>query len=155
MKLKFALLCVGSALVLGSSPVLAESIVLQVFKTIDAQEVNCPQQVTVVEQGRPYREGSYTIDGYAKLDKISEKFAIASKDVFSVTWVAKLKQPFIKCRASAGSTENPHLRLRFIDSKIYLILDMTGKRDANQLTPAIVRQAVQDGNPVWSWAGTD
>jgi len=32
---------------------------------------------------------------------------------------------------------------------------MTGMYDANSLTPAILKKEVKDGNPLWTWAGTD
>ncbi len=145
-----------------TTPAQANSIEMPVYKAIDAQEVKCPDKITLTEQSRPYREGGYTIDGSAKLDWLAEKFSIADTDAFSVTWVAKLKPNYIKCKATAGTVKKSlnayalsHLRLRFVDGKVYLILDMTGLRDINALTPAIVNQGVQNGNPTWSWAGTD
>jgi hypothetical protein len=45
--------------------------------------------------------------------------------------------------------------MRFINGKAYLILDMTGMRDANSLTTVIIKQDVKNGNPIWSWGGTD
>jgi len=159
MRLKVVVWGLGVSVFTGgflttSLAALADNIELQVFKSIDAQLVNCPEKFTVVEQGRPYREGSYTIDGSAKLSKIADKFTVATKDAFSVTWVAKLKPPFTTCKGTAGVFSKDggasHLRSRLIDGKVYLILDMTGTGDANRLTPAIIRSGVKDGNPFWS-----
>ena len=164
MRLKVVVWGLGVSVFTGgflttSLAALADNIELQVFKSIDAQLVNCPEKITVVEQGRPYREGGFTIDGSAKLSKIADKFTVAAKDAFSVTWVAKLKPPFTTCKGTAGvfgkDRGSSHIRSRLIDGKIYLILDMTGSSDANRLTPAIVRSGVKNGNPFWSWSGTD
>jgi hypothetical protein len=45
--------------------------------------------------------------------------------------------------------------MRFVDDKVYLILDMTGMSDANGLTPVILNKGVKNGNPFWTWGGTD
>ena len=45
--------------------------------------------------------------------------------------------------------------MQFINDRAYLILDMTGLNDANKLTPVILKKDVKDGNPVWTWGGTD
>lgn len=159
-----SLLSFGTA-VLATLPAQAAPIKLQVFKSIDAQENNhtCPPTVTVTQQSQPYREGGYAIDGSAKLGWLAESFTLAASDAFSATWVAKLKPQYRTCKAAAGMFQegsdryqgHSYLRLRFVDGKVYLILDMTGMSDANGLTPAITRKAVQQGNPVWTWAGTD
>lgn len=150
---------------LATLPAQAAPIKLQVFQSIDAQANNrtCPTTVTVMQQSQPYREGSYTIEGSAKLGWLADNFTLAASDAFSATWVAKLKPQYSKCKATAGMTQqgsdryqgHSYLRLRFVEGKVYLVLDMTGMSDANGLTPAITRKGVQQGNPVWSWAGTD
>ncbi|MBD2021976.1 hypothetical protein H6F43_17495 [Leptolyngbya sp. FACHB-36] len=159
----------GTLLGLGAAfvalPAMAAPVQLQVFKAISAQETRyrCPETVTVMQQSQPYREGGYTIDGSARLSWLAEKFAIAASDEFSVTWVGTLKSPYRQCKATAGMVKQAddeyggpsYLRMRFAGGKVYLILDMTGMRDANRLTPAITRKAVQNGSPVWSWSGTD
>jgi len=48
-----------------------------------------------------------------------------------------------------------YLRMRFVNDKVYLILDMTGLSDANGLMPVILNKGVKDGNPTWTWGGTD
>ena len=45
--------------------------------------------------------------------------------------------------------------MQFDKGKVYLILDMTGRYDANNLTPTIRNQGVKDGNPIWTWTGSD
>jgi len=51
--------------------------------------------------------------------------------------------------------EPSHLRLRFRNGTVELILDMTGRRDPNGYTPAILRATVSQGQPVWTWSGSD
>jgi hypothetical protein len=167
MKLQHSLLgmAVIALSVLPIVPAHAANLELQVFKAIDAQteKTRCPDKVTVTETSRPYREGGYTIDGTANLKAIADAFTIASSDDFSVTWVAKLKPQFSRCKGTArvvksnneASSEHSHLRMRFVGGQVFLILDMTGQNDANNLTPAIIRKTVRNGNPVWSWGGTD
>ena len=123
----------------------------------------CPTEITLEEKSRPYYEGGYTIDGEAKLGWLTRNFKIASSDEFSVTWVAKLQIKYHNCQATAGiaSVDNEpfrghsYLRMRFVNGNAYLILDMTAMYDANRLTPVILKKEVKDGNPTWTWAGTD
>jgi hypothetical protein len=143
----------------------AANIEMRVSTLIDAQgsKVRCPEKVTLTENPRPYREGGYTIDGSANLSAIVENFTIATKDDFSVTWVGKLKPQYSKCKATAGMAKvggetyqgHSYLRLRFVGGKAYLILDMTGMTDANEMTTAILKASVRQGNPIWAWGGTD
>ena len=123
----------------------------------------CPTQVTLTQKARPYYEGGYTIDGSAKLDSIAGKFKVVASDEFSVTWGAKLQRKYQNCQATAGialTGKEPfqghsYLRMRFTKGNVYLILDMTGMYDANGFTPVILKKEVKDGNPLWTWAGTD
>lgn len=141
----------------------AEQVELGVFKSVNSPESNCPQQVVVTEETAPYYEGGFTVNGKANLSSFAEKFAIASSDIFSVTWVAKLKPAYRKCVAAGGIvnygdeqyTSNSHLRIRFNGGKVFLILDMTGKQDANGFFPMITKKDASGGNPSWSWSGTD
>ena len=153
------------ASLLSSLPVQATNLELQVFRASDTQNsrVRCPATVVVTETPQPYREGSYTIDGRANLSTIAEGVTIAARDNFSVTWVAKLKPEYRQCKATARIVKSgnepfsghSHLRMRFGEGKAYLILDMTGVSDANSLTSVILKHSVQQGNPVWSWGGSD
>jgi hypothetical protein len=51
--------------------------------------------------------------------------------------------------------DHSYLRLRILRGKVYFILDMTGVRDANGFTSAILNTKVVQGNPRWTWGGTD
>ncbi|MGV0026578.1 hypothetical protein [Phormidesmis priestleyi] len=162
-----AVLGVGMSVlsVLPTASASAANIEMRVSKAIESQDssVRCPDKVIVTETSRPYREGGYTIDGSANLSAIVENFTIATTDDFSVTWVGKLKPQYSKCKATAGMAKvggetyqgHSYLRLRFVGGKAYLILDMTGMNDANNLTTAILKKSVRNGNPIWSWGGTD
>ncbi len=117
---------------------------------------SCPQSVEIIETPQPYREGSFATDGKAQLNQLAQDFSILSSDEFSVTWVANLKPPYRNCRATGSKIEGyPYLRLRFLNGKLYLILDMTGVPDANQYTLGILKKGVQNGNPIWTWGGSD
>ena len=146
-----------------ANDLLAKDLTLKVFPVNDIRTGLCPSEVTVTETGRPYAEGSYTVDGMAKLDWLAGKFTIATTDRFSVTWQAKLQPKYQNCIAAAGfgydvkERTNPHsyLRMQFDKGKVYLILDMTGRYDGNSLTPTILYQGVKDGNPIWTWRISD
>jgi hypothetical protein len=140
----------------------AAQVELSVYKSSNAANANCPQKVIVTEQNAPYYEGGYTINGSAKLNSFAEPFTISNTDPFSVTWVANLKPTFNKCIAAgsivtSGEDKNSdfHLRVRFSGGKVFLILDMTGLKDANNFFPVITKKGVTAGNPTWSWSGTD
>lgn len=123
----------------------------------------CPKEITITETPRPYQEGSYTTDGIASLSWLTRAFQIEQMDNFSVTWVGKLQPKYANCRASAkirkingeNFTDHSYLRMRLIDKRAYLILDMTGMHDANDLTAVILQKGVKSGNPTWTWGGTD
>ena len=142
----------------------AETLTLKVHPAgSKAVQPICPTQVTLTQKARPYYEGGYTIDGSAKLDSIVGKFKVVTSDEFSVTWGAKLQRKYQNCQATAGiaiTGKEPfqghsYLRMRFTKGNVYLILDMTGMYDANGFTPVILKKEVKDGNPLWTWAGTD
>jgi hypothetical protein len=140
---------------------------LSVFPASNSKSTNpnpiCPQTVTLTETPRPYFEGGYINDGIAKLNAIADKFTIFAKDDFSVTWAANLKSKYRDCHATGRVTKingekveyHSHLRIRFTQGKVFLILDMTGKFDPNETTTTILKQGVKDGNPIWAWGGTD
>ena len=165
MKLTRSLTSLGIATlaVLTPMPGQARTVEMQVYRAIDTQTVRCPERVTVTEQPQPYREGGYTIDGSANLSQVADRFTVATADEFSVTWVGTLKPAYRQCKATARIVKSDnkdylshsYLRLRFTGGKVYLILDMTGMSDANGLTTAIFRKGIRNGNPVWSWGGTD
>jgi hypothetical protein len=136
----------------------AEPLVLEVYPSSDASDVICPQQIVVIEEAKAF-SGSFTVNGRAELKEFAGPFSIVNKDAFSVTWEAKLNPQYRQCKATAGLSDDnrylSYLRMRFLDGKVLLILDMTGLRDANRFTPTISSQDVKNGNPVWQWSGTD
>jgi hypothetical protein len=123
----------------------------------------CPNEVSLTQTPRHYAEGGYTKDGSASLGWFAREFRVEKSDEFSVTWVAKLQVKYRNCKATAGITKyndepfegHSYLRMRFVNDKVYLILDMTGLSDANGLTPVILDKGVKNGNPTWTWGGTD
>ncbi len=151
---------------LVASPARASTIELEVLAALQptsGEGMRCPDKVSLTQTARPYREGGYTLDGVANLKAIADNFEIASSDDFSVVWVGQLKPVYRRCQATAGIVKidgedyrgHSYLRMRFMHGKAFLILDMTGMRDANNYTTVILHQSVKGGNPTWSWGGTD
>ena len=136
----------------------ADPLALEVYPSPEAADAICPQEIVVIEDAKAF-SGKFTVDGRAELKAFAGPFAIVNKDAFSVTWEAKLNPQYRQCKATAGLSNNgqylSYLRMRFIDGKVLLILDMTGLRDVNRFTPTIFSQDVKNGNPVWQWGGTD
>jgi hypothetical protein len=130
---------------------------------IGKMQIRCPEKVIAYQTARPYREGGYTWDGMINLQAIATQISPTASDPFSGVWVGTLKPAFRTCRATAGMTllenqaydKHSYLRLRFIDGKVYAILDMTSLQDANQFTPVILFKGMKQGNPQWTWGGTD
>jgi hypothetical protein len=156
---KIFLLHLGAAIPVCflSIPAQAEQLVLQVYPSSDTPDSGCPKQVSVIEETKGY-EGGFTVKGRADLKSLAEPFSIVERGAFSVTWAAKLNPQYSRCKATAGASENrglSHVRMRFIDGTVFLILDMTGLADANGFTSSILSQSVRDGNPIWQWGGTD
>jgi hypothetical protein len=123
----------------------------------------CPSTISLEETLQPYREGSYGVDGRAALESVATGWRLTGRDAFSATWQATLLPAYRRCLASAGIVrfdnepfrEHSHLRLRFSEGRLQLILDMTGRRDPNGYTPAILRATVSEGQPTWTWSGSD
>ena len=141
-----------------SMPAQAEQLRLEVYPSSDAPDSRCPEQVPITEESKAH-SGGFSVNGRADLTSFAGPFSVVSKDTFSVTWAAKLKPQYSRCKATAGLNDDnrclSYLRMRFIDGKVLVILDMTGLRDANRFTPTILSQGVKNGNPVWQWGGTD
>jgi hypothetical protein len=140
-----------------SIPAQAEQLRLEVYPSSDAPNSACPEQVAITEESKAH-SGGFTVSGLADLKSFAGPFSVVSKDAFSVTWAAKLKPQYTRCKATAGLNDNrclSYLRMRFIDGKVLVILDMTGLRDVNRFTPTILSQGIKNGNPVWQWGGTD
>ncbi len=143
---------------------LAESLELKVAPLLSrTPSGRCPATLSLSETLQPYREGSYGVNGQAALGSIASGWHLANRDAFSVTWVGQLRAPYQRCTASAGivradgapDQDRSYLRLRFSDGQAQLILDMTGRRDPNGYTPAILSAGLRQGLPMWSWGGSD
>lgn len=123
----------------------------------------CPETLSLVETLQPYREGSYGVNGRAPLGSIATDWRVESRDAFSVIWSGTLRPAYRRCTAAAGIVradkapfrEHSYLRLRFSGGQVQLILDMTGMRDPNNYTTAILSAGISGGLPVWSWGGSD
>jgi hypothetical protein len=141
-----------------SQPAQAEQVELSVLR--DAGK--CPQKVIVTETVQ-VQPGSYSYNGRANFSAFAKPFRISSSDKHSVTWSARLKPSFRSCIATGkvvregNKTKNlhNHLRIRFIQGRVFLILDMTGNRDINGFTTGIIKKSIVGGNPHWSWGGSD
>ena len=149
---------------LGSGSLAAASTIeMQPYPVSDPQQVRCPQKVMAYQTPEPYREGGFSTNGMIRLSEIATQISLAQTDPFSVTWVGTLKAPYQSCQATAGMAVvdgspyegSSYLRLRFLGEKVYFILDMTGVRDANSFTSVIINKKVVQGNPRWTWGGTD
>lgn len=161
----FKLLAALTALLAaGSQSSRADSLELKVAPLIsNIPSGPCPDSLTLIETLLPYREGSYGIHGWAPLEAIASGWRLAGQDAFSATWTGSLRPAWRRCIASAGITrrdERPeqgpsYLRLRFHAGQAQLILDMTGLRDPNGYTPVILSTGLKQGQPAWSWGGSD
>ncbi len=125
---------------------------LKVYR-LDQQQQNCPDKVRVMETPRPYREGSFATDGLtANFNAITSNLTVSASDDFSVTWVGTLKPKYAKCLASAGSDR---FKAHFVKGKIYFTLDLAGEYDPNNYPLVVLKKGVNNGNPKWTWGGSD
>jgi len=140
----------------------AETIELQVFPA-NGPEQSCPQQVIAYQTGQPYQEGGYATDGMVDLSEIATDIILAPEEPFSATWIGTLKPQYRNCEGTAGmfksddkeNTGPSYIRLQMFQGKAKVILDMTGMQDANGLTTQIINSGLRQGNPRWTWGGTD
>lgn len=124
---------------------------------------SCPESLIAHETPKPYFEGGYARDGMIKLKEIATNIRLVQSDPFSTTWIGTLKPTYQSCQASAiinnvdGESYQNHsyLQVQLIDGQARVTLDMTGIRDANGLTSTITFRGLRDGNPRWTWGGTD
>jgi hypothetical protein len=128
------------------------------------QKSNCPNQFTITEKAQPYREGGFATDGTANLSLIATNISMTARNSFSATWVGTLKPKFAKCLASAGITtidsqryegNTNYLRMHFVKSKVYLMLDLAGGYDPNNYPLIVLKKGTKNGNATWTWGGTD
>jgi hypothetical protein len=78
--------------------------------------------------------------------------------------VGKLKPNYSKCLGAAGITKvdsekytgtTNYLRMHFVKGKVYFFLDLAGGFDANDYPLVVLKQSLKNGNPTWTWGGTD
>jgi len=141
---------------------LATTLELKVLPTLDS-EGTCPEQLIAHETLRPYFEGGYSRDGMIKLRDIATNIAVARSDPFSTTWVGTLKPEYRDCEGTAiidNIDDEPYqgqsyIQVQLSDGQIEATLDMTGIPDANGFTSTLMFGGMRDGNPRWTWGGTD
>ncbi len=142
---------------------LATTLELDVLPTLDAPLDSCPPQLIAHETRRPYVEGSYAWDGMIKLRDIATAVRVATTDPFSITWVATLKPEFRNCEGSAIINRiddepyagHAYLQVQLADGEVTATLDMTGIPDANGYTSTLLFGGLREGNPRWTWGGSD
>jgi hypothetical protein len=130
---------------------------------LNGVEGRCPERLIAYQTPEPYFEGGYTINGTINLSEIATNITNSQSDAFSTTWVGTLKPEYQNCRASGGMSSldeevyqgHSYLRVQLVDGQVKVILDMTGMRDANGFTTVITYKGMRDGNPRWTWGGTD
>ncbi|NJM68004.1 MAG: hypothetical protein HC851_21235 [Acaryochloris sp. RU_4_1] len=143
-------------------PAWAEIIELRIFPVSGPQQ-SCPQKVIAYQTPQPYQEGGYATNGMVNLGAIATQITLSPAAPFSAIWIGTLKPPYRNCKATAGMfsidgkeyTGPSYLRLQMIEGKATVILDMTGLQDANGFTTQITKKTIQQGNPRWTWGGTD
>ena len=126
-------------------------------------EPACPEKVVGNEQGRAYQEGGYTNDGTVNLTDVATDIEFEGSTRLSVTWKGTLKPQYQNCIGSSKITSadgeyferHSHLRLQYDKGQVFFTVDMTGKPDANDYTTSISEQNIVNGNPSWSWSGSD
>lgn len=137
---------------------------LTVFPSNDLETLtDCPQSLIAYETLRPYSQGGYATDGMIQLREVATDISVSQVGEFSVTWIGTLKPEYRNCQATAGIVSlddedyqgHSYIRAQFIDGRVEAILDMTGVRDANNFTAEILYHGMREGNPRWTWGGTD
>lgn len=140
----------------------AETIELQIFP-VNGPEQGCPKTVIAYQTRQPYQEGGYATDGMVNLSAIATNITLAPKEPYSATWSGTLKLQYRNCEGTAGMfkidgkehTGPSFIRLQILQGKAKVILDMTGMRDVNGFTTQIIKSGLRQGNPRWTWGGTD
>ncbi|MEL6556169.1 MAG: hypothetical protein AAFQ63_22340 [Cyanobacteria bacterium J06621_11] len=125
--------------------------------------VGCPESLTAYETARPPAPGGYATDGMVQLSAIATNISATQLTDFTAVWTGTLKSEYSNCIATAGIYSkdgetfwgHSHLRVQLADGQAKVVLDMTGVRDANGFTSTIIEQTMREGNPRWTWGGTD
>ncbi len=140
----------------------ARTIELKVSPLLREPTTGCPQKVIAYETPQP-SQGGFTTQGMIQLSAIATNIRTSTLDDFTATWVGTLKPQYRNCQASAGMfitdgqayTGHSYIRLQMVEGQVRAILDMTGMRDPNNYTDVIINHTLRDGNPRWTWGGTD
>ena len=146
---------------LGSAA-LARKADLTVLPSVESG-VGCPEQLVAYETPQPSSPGGYATDGMIQLREIATDISVSQANDFMVTWVGTLNPEYADCEATAGITNldgeafqgHSYIRVQIGDGQAKAILDMTGVSDANGFTSVIIYQGMREGNPRWTWGGTD
>ena len=154
--------CPLSLLTSLGSAVHATTIELNVLPTL-ASTGTCPDHLIAHETSRPRVAGGYSRDGMIKLRDIATAVRVARSDPFSTTWVATLKPEFRDCEGTAiinAIDDEPYeghsyLQVQLAAGEVTAILDMTGIPDANGFTSTLLFGGLRQGNPRWTWGGSD
>ena len=136
---------------------------LTVLPSLASAEANCPEQLVAYETPRPYSPGGFATDGMIHLNQIATEISIAQVDDFTVIWAGTLKPEYADCEGTAGIAildgeafqGHSYIRGQLSDGQARAILDMPGMADANGFTLIILEQTMREGNPRWTWGGTD
>ncbi|MEM6835671.1 MAG: hypothetical protein AAF609_02360 [Cyanobacteria bacterium P01_C01_bin.120] len=145
-----------------TAPAFATTIELEVLPTL-RNEGTCPTQLIAHETARPYVEGGFSRDGMIKLRDIATNVRVASSNTFSTTWIATLKPQFQNCQGSAiidriddeAYEWHSYLQVQLDNGQVTATLDMSGIPDANGFTSTLIFGGLRDGNPRWTWGGSD
>lgn len=140
----------------------AETIELKVFP-VNGPDQSCPEQVIAYQTRQPYQEGGYATDGMVNLSAIATNITLSPEQPYSATWVGTLKPQYLNCKGTAGMIKidgkdhlgPAYIRLQMVKGKAKVILDMTGLQDVNGFTTQIIKRSIRQGNPRWTWGGTD
>jgi hypothetical protein len=117
------------------------------------QKQSCPNTVRIIETPQPWQDGGFATDGYAtNLNSIVSNLTVGASNESKVTWVGKLKPKYVKCSGSASSEK---FKIRFVKGNAYFTLNLAGKRDPNNLSLVVGEKGVKNGNPTWTWGGSD
>lgn len=165
MNLSKALLWALPLSLLGNlgAAALASKTELTVLPSLRSAEATCPDQLVAYETLRPYTEGGSATDGMIQLKEIATDISISQMDDFTVIWSGTLKPEYADCEGTAGISildgeafqGHSYIRVQLSDGQARAILDMTGISDANGFTRVILDQTMREGNPRWTWGGTD
>ncbi|PSN15248.1 hypothetical protein C7293_08140 [filamentous cyanobacterium CCT1] len=141
----------------------ANTIELSVLPLLDGPTANCPERIIAHETMQPYFEGGFATNGMIKLRDIATNIRVSQSDRFSTTWVGTLRPEYRNCEASGGIVSiddesfagHSYIRVQLANGQVKAILDMTGMGDPNGFTTVTTFRGLRDGNPRWTWGGTD